>query len=99
MDEDGDDETLLLATLEQLYRQQALINELFLTFSPLVPDSNAVYDAMMREEDRLNWAPSGSDGIRSDWALRRPDPHPHNPRIIADYGAWAHGWRLPTKNC
>ena len=54
MDEDGDDETLLLATLEQLYCQQALINELFLTFSPLVPDSNAVYDAMMREEDRLN---------------------------------------------
>ena len=33
MDEDGDDETLLLATLEQLYCQQALINELFLTFS------------------------------------------------------------------
>ena len=33
----------------------------------------------------------GSDGIRSDFALRRPDSHPHpHTQIIADYGAWAH---------
>jgi len=46
MDEDEDeDETLLLATLEQLYRQQALINELFLAIGSRLQRRVRCHDA------------------------------------------------------
>jgi hypothetical protein len=58
-----------------------------------MPSSDSVIFSLALQENILraalmslvtDRAPGGSDGIRSDFALRTSDPHPLNPQIIAD---------------